>query len=117
MDLNRLEPEHNSLRTLLHELTSASTALDAAFSSEDAEREARVREAREALEAFKLLERTQGQFTVPRKVRQRVEWALSELDGGKLELADSDIRWAGGLFEKAVVEYYKRKKGVAPPQS
>jgi hypothetical protein len=111
MDLNRLEPEHSSLHTLRHELTSATSALDAAFSSDDQEREDRVREAREALEAFKLLERTQAQFTVPRKVRQRIEWAISELDGGKLELADSDIRWAGGLFEKAVVEYYKRKYG------
>ena len=111
MDLNRLEPEHRSLRTLLHELTSATTALDAAFSSDDSEREARVMEAREALEAFKLLERTEAQFMVPRKVRQRIEWAISELDGGKLELADSDIRWAGGVFEKAVVEYYERKRG------
>jgi hypothetical protein len=82
--------------------------MDAAFRSED-HRDERVKEAREALEAFQLLERTETPFTVPRKVRQRVEWALTELDGGKLELADSDIRWAGGLFEKAVVEYYKRK--------
>jgi hypothetical protein len=109
MDLQRLQPEHNSLRMLFHELSSASSALDAAFSAHEDEREERVREAREALEAFKLLERTQGQFSVPRKVRQRVDWALSELEGGKLELADSDIRWAGGLFEKAVLEFYKRK--------
>jgi hypothetical protein len=94
---------------LFHELSSATSALDAAFRAQEEEREERVREAREALEAFKLLERTQGQFSVPRKVRQRVDWALSELEGGKLELADSDIRWAGGLFEKAVVEFYKRR--------
>ena len=110
MELNRLQPEHNSLRMLLHELTSASSALDAAFQAVEEEREDRVREAREALEAFKVLERTHGQFTVPRKVRQRIDWALSELEGGKLELADSDIRWAGGLFEKAVVEFYKRRR-------
>jgi hypothetical protein len=106
MDLQRLQPEH---RMLLHELSSASSALDAAFKAQEEDRPSRVREAREALEAFKLLERTPGQFSVPRKVRQRVDWALSELEGGKLELADSDIRWAGGLFEKAVVEFYQRK--------
>ena len=106
MDLQRLQPEH---RMLLHELATATSALDAAFNSQLEDREHRVREAREALEAFKLLERTPGQFSVPRKVRQRIDWAISELDGGKLELADSDIRWAGGLFEKAVVEFYKRK--------
>jgi len=110
MDLHPLEPEHNSLRTLFNELSSASFALDAALQSSET-REERVQEAREALEAFQLLERTPGPFTVPRKVRRRVEWALSELEGGKLELADSDVRWAGGLFEKAVEEYYRRKLG------
>src|SRR5687768_10853998 len=99
-----LNPEHGSVRALFNELASASSALDAAFRSED-QREERVKEAREALEAFQILERTEAPFTVPRKVRRRVEYALDELQGGKLELADSDIRWAGGLFEKAVVEY------------
>jgi len=110
MELRPLEPENSSLRTLFHELSSATFALDAALQSHD-ERDEKVREAREALEAFQLLERTSRHFTVPRKVRRRVEWALTELDRGNLELADSDVRWAGGLFEKAVVEYYKRKHG------
>jgi len=109
MNLNQLEPEHRSLRTLFHELTSASSALAAAFRS-DGDRDERVREAREALEAFQLLERTEEHMTVPRKVSRRVAWALSELERGKLELADSDIRWAGGLFEKAVIEHYKRRR-------
>ena len=99
MNLDRLESEHSSLRTLLHELSSATNALDAAFRSV-VDREDRVQEARAALEAFQLLERTPGPFTVPRKVSRRVAWALSELDGGKLELADSDIRWAGHVLRK-----------------
>lgn len=109
MNLHHIEPGNPSLRALIHELSAASNALDAAFQSED-QREEKVREAREALEAFQLLERTHGTFTVPRKVRKRVEWALSELEVGKLELADSDIRWAGGLFEKALIEHSRRKR-------
>src|SRR5687768_602187 len=108
MNLDRLETEDSSLRTLLHELSSASNALDAAFRSA-VDREDRVQEARAALEAFQLLERTPGPFSVPRKVSRRVAWALSELDGGKLELADSDIRWAGDVFEKSVVEFFRRQ--------
>jgi len=108
MTLQPLRSGSNSLRTLSHELSSASFALDAALRSEDA-REDRVRDAREALEAFQLVERTPDQFAVPRKVRRRVEWALTELERGNLELADSDVRWAGGIFEKAVVEYYRRR--------
>lgn len=109
MNLDRLESDHNSVRTLLHELSSATNALDAAFRSE-VDREDRVQEARAALEAFQLLERTPGPFTVPRKVSRRVAWALSELEVGKLELADSDIRWAGDVFEKSVLEYFRRRQ-------
>lgn len=111
MNLDHLEPDHSSVRTLLNELASATNALDAAFRSE-VDREDRVREARAALEAFQLLERTPGPFTVPRKVSRRVAWALSELDGGKLELADSDIRWAGDVFERTVLEYFKRQEAL-----
>lgn len=107
MTFPSLEPDHRSLLTLRHELSSASFALDAAFKSKDG-REERIRDAREALEAFQLLERIQDRFTVPRKVRKRVEWALSQLERGRLELADSDIRLAGGLFEQAVLDYFAR---------
>lgn len=110
MNLEHIQPDHSSLRTLLHELSSASNALDAAFKSEE-DREDRVQEARAALEAFQLLERTPGPFTVPRKVSRRVAWAISELDVGKLELADSDIRWAGDVFEKSLLEFFRRQEG------
>jgi hypothetical protein len=108
MNLQPRQSESPSLRTLSHELSSATVALDAALRS-DVAREERIREARAALETFQLVERTPDHFAVPRKVRRRVEWALSELERGNLELADADLRWAGGIFEKAVVEYYRRR--------
>jgi hypothetical protein len=82
-------------------------ALDGALRSRDTRHE-RLREAREALETFKLVERTPDQVPVPLEVRRRVDWALSELEHGKLELADSDVRSAGGILRKAMVEFQRR---------
>ena len=37
-------------------------------------------------------------------------WSVRLVDMDVTRLHDSDIRWAGGLFEKAVVEFYKRRR-------
>jgi len=105
MNLDHRQTTPSSVRTLVHELSSASFSLGAALASDET-REERVREAREALEAFQLLERTPNPFVVPRRVRRRVEWALAQLERGNLELADADVRWAGGVFAKAMLEQY-----------
>lgn len=92
-------PEARSANLLHHELSFASMALNDALTKPVA-REAKLREAREALEAFDLLQRASRDFFVPRDVRRRVRWALDALDGNHVELAHSDLNRAGGELER-----------------
>lgn len=88
-----------STRTLFHQIALASFALDRALGSGDGRSE-RVREAREALEAFDLLERVTTDVVVPREVRRRVRLAAESLDSDHLELARADLGRAGGELER-----------------
>jgi hypothetical protein len=98
MNSDRLDVDAPTARTLLSELSAASRSLDAALRS-DVDRDDRGRDARVALETFQFLERSPRSFAIPHRVRSRVALALSELEDGRLELADSDIRWAGVCFQ------------------
>jgi hypothetical protein len=109
MNPDHVDVDQPVLRTLFNELSTASLALEAAL-SDAGQREACVREAREALEAFRALERSPRPFPVPHRVRLRIQWALSELDDGRLELAGSDIRWAGHCFERALFPNGRRAR-------
>ncbi|MBW3533636.1 MAG: hypothetical protein KY453_00240 [Gemmatimonadetes bacterium] len=88
-----------STRTLFHQIALASFALDRALDSGDGRTEM-VREARQALEAFDLLERVTTDVVVPREVRRRVRQAADSLDCDHLELARADLGRAGGELER-----------------
>ena len=89
-----------STRTLFHQIALASFALDRALGSADGGRSEDVREAREALEAFDLLERVTTDVVVPREVRRRVRRAADSLAADHLELARADLGRAGGELER-----------------
>ena len=89
-------------RLLTQELSTASSALLNALKSRD-HREESLELAREALEAFELLDQGPSEFTVPKVVRDRVRASLELLSEGRIELAHATLRRAGGAFQDHVV--------------
>jgi hypothetical protein len=86
-------------RTLLHQLVRASAALDAALDA-TGDDPAALQEAREALEAFDLLERGATDVLVPREIRRRIREAAHYIDTDHIELARADVGRAGGELER-----------------
>ena len=86
-------------RTLLQQLLRASAALDAALATAGDDSEA-LQEAREALEAFDLLERTATDVLVPRRVRRCLREAAHYIETDHIELARADVGRAGGELER-----------------
>ena len=86
-------------RTLFQQLVRASAALDQALEAVADAPEA-LQEAREALDAFELLERSATDLVVPREIRRRLREAVHYLETDHLELARADVGRAGSAFER-----------------
>ena len=89
-------------RLLSQELSTATFALANALRLRHHRRES-IEQAREALEAFELLERGPSEFNVPHGVREKVRTSLELLSEGKLELAHASLSRAGGAFQDHLI--------------